>query len=59
VARRRDALAERVWQLEGLPPAAGGEERSLRSLERKLEALQREVSELRREVQRLQREKKP
>jgi RNA polymerase sigma factor (sigma-70 family) len=57
--RLREAAAERVRQLEGFGPPAGGEERSLRSLERKVDALQREVAELRREVQRLQRDKKP
>jgi hypothetical protein len=56
--RRRDALAERIGQLESSEASTGREGRSLRAVERKLDSLQRELRELRGEVQRLRSKRK-
>jgi RNA polymerase sigma factor (sigma-70 family) len=54
---RREALVERLRQLEGGPPSAELPGRQVQKLERKLDALQRELTELRRELRRLQPER--
>jgi RNA polymerase sigma factor (sigma-70 family) len=54
---RREALLERLRQLEGGQPSAEMPGRQVQKLERKLDALQRELTELRRELRRLQPER--
>jgi hypothetical protein len=54
---RREALVERLRQLERGQPSAELPGRQVQKLERKLDALQRELTELRRELRRLQPER--
>jgi hypothetical protein len=54
---RREALVERLRQLEGGQPSAEMPRRQMQALERKLDALQRELTELRRDLRRLRPER--
>jgi RNA polymerase sigma factor (sigma-70 family) len=54
--RRREAVTERIHQLENAERPVADQDRSLRRLERKLDSLQGELRDLRQEVDRLSRQ---